>query len=163
MRFYLIDRIIVLSIGQSIEGIKCVTKSEDFLEQHFPGYPVMPGVLIIESMAQLSGYLLSKTKEAKGQYIFAILSMVEKAKFYKMVSPGEQMKIISKIENENDESAIVKTQAFVEGERVAEAKMMFIFFPIEGETESAKRNIMSGMFAGIENKINPFKRKSEYV
>lgn len=158
MRFYLIDKVVNLVLGDYAEGIKCVTKSEDYLEQHFPEYPVMPGVLIIESMAQLSGYLLSRTKESKKEYVIAILSMVEKAKFYKMVCPGEQIIIKSRIEKEEDESAFVRAKALVEGNKVAEANLLFTFFPINAELADEKVGIHKRMLERFEYTKIPFIR-----
>lgn len=163
MRFYLVDQVTCLKPGEIAEGIKCVTKSEDFLEQHFPGYPVMPGVLILESMAQLSGYLFSKTKESKGEYVFAILSIVEKAKFYNMACPGDQIKIVSKIDREREESGSVHAKAFVNGKKIAEARMMFVFFPVEGENDLDKKAILKSKFVGLETPPSPFTRGQGYV
>lgn len=151
MRFYLVDKVTSLVPGEYAEGIKCVTKSEDFLEQHFHGYPVMPGVLIVESLAQLSGYFLSKTMEEKGKMLFAILSIIEKAKFYKMVVPGDQMYMKTSLITIKDNSAIVQAVAFVDSKKVVSARLMFVFYsPVNKKMEE---NVLmrKRMFRGFEN------------
>jgi 3-hydroxyacyl-[acyl-carrier-protein] dehydratase len=151
------DKITALTLGRSIEGIKCVTRSEEFLEQHFPGRPVMPGTLIVEAMAQLSGYLLSKSGQAEGKYIFSILSLLEKVKFYKMVGPGEQIKIKAELEKEKEDSAIVNATAFVDGQKVVSAQMIFYCFAIDGADDGAKKAVLDQMFAGVEDNQKLFR------
>jgi 3-hydroxyacyl-[acyl-carrier-protein] dehydratase len=157
MRFYLFDKITELTLGKSIEGVKCVTRSESFLEQHFPGRPVMPGTLIVEAMAQLSGYLLSKSRQAEGRYVFSILSLLEKVKFYEMVGPGEQIKIKAEIEKEKEDSAVVNATAAVNGEKVVSAQMLFYCFEIDGVDAEAKKTVLDRMFAGVEDNRKLFR------
>jgi 3-hydroxyacyl-[acyl-carrier-protein] dehydratase len=87
--FLLVDRVISVEKGVKIVGIKNVTFNEPFFQGHFPGNPIMPGVLIVEAMAQAAGILAfrSSETESKGVYFMSI----EKAKFRKPVVPGDQM------------------------------------------------------------------------
>ncbi len=88
--FLLVDRIIEIEPGAKAIGIKNVTINEEFFQGHFPGHPIMPGVLIIEAMAQVAGILAfrSGVKDAKSVYFLSI----EKAKFRKPVVPGDQLR-----------------------------------------------------------------------
>lgn len=88
--FLLVDRIIEIEPGVKAIGIKNVTINEEFFQGHFPGHPIMPGVLIIEAMAQVAGILAfrSGVKDAKSVYFLSI----EKAKFRKPVVPGDQLR-----------------------------------------------------------------------
>jgi 3-hydroxyacyl-[acyl-carrier-protein] dehydratase len=150
MRFQMIDKILEFVPGEKIVGVKCITRSEDFLEYHFVGYPVMPGVLIVESMAQFSGYLLSKTKQLNGEYVFAILSIIEKAKFSNMVRPGEQLKIVATIDSEKDDSAVVTAMATENDDRIVQAKLLFTFFHVPGKNTEEKLQVQRKMFSWIE-------------
>jgi len=92
--FLLVDRIIDVQPNVSITGIKNVTINEPYFQGHFPGQPIMPGVLMIEAMAQVAGFLaFSSGVEAKSVFFMSI----EKAKFRKPVVPGDQLKIEIKV------------------------------------------------------------------
>ena len=90
MRYLLVDRILEWERGMRIRGIKNVTMTEDFLEFHFPGNPVMPGVLLIESLVQLAGWL-----EAAGSGFTdgLLLTAVRRCNFYGFVLPGDQAEL----------------------------------------------------------------------
>lgn len=131
VRFYLVDRVEAWFPGERAEGIKCLTMTEEYLEQHFPGWPVMPGVLLLESLAQLSGYLLGDTEAREGRRILAIMSMVEKAKFRKMVRPGDQVRLFTTISRRTPEAAHVEAKALVDGEVVCDARLLFTYWAPE--------------------------------
>lgn len=90
--FLLVDRVIEFEAGKRIRAIKNVTCNEPFFMGHFPGHPVMPGVLVIEAMAQASGLLtqLSKTFEAKPNQLYYLVR-VDNARFSRTVVPGDQL------------------------------------------------------------------------
>lgn len=140
MRFYLIDRITECRPGEFARGVKNVTLSEDFMEAHFAGIPVMPGTMILEGMAQLSGYLLSITRNPDAPHKEkALLSMVEKAKFRQIVRPGDQLVLESKLLSFHEESAKVECVASVDGTAVVDARLMFYFADLPNETLEADR------------------------
>lgn len=93
--FLLVDRVLQMDKDTSITGLKNVTFNEEFFQGHFPGNPIMPGVLIIEALAQLSGLLAvnSAEKGFKSVYFMSI----EKAKFRKPVVPGDQLRLESRV------------------------------------------------------------------
>ncbi len=92
MRFFLIDKIDEWDVGATAKATKNVTLSEDFFDDHFPRRPVMPGVLIIEGMAQLSGLLLEASlKEKYNQDAKAVLTVLERTKFRELVRPGDTL------------------------------------------------------------------------
>lgn len=100
IRFFLVDRITRFDVGSSVEGIKCWTLSDDIFEQHFPGHPIVPGVFIIESMAQLLGLLIEKSYSRMYPHepgVYAVLSIVHKAKFKKFVIPGDQTRMVGEL------------------------------------------------------------------
>jgi len=90
MRCLLIDKIISLEKGRNITGIKNVTMSENFLQDHFPGFPVMPGVLQLEAVSQLASWLVFATTGFASK---ARLSSVKRIRFKEFIVPGDQMRI----------------------------------------------------------------------
>lgn len=88
MRYLMIDRITEWKAGQSIKGVKNVAMSEDFLEFHFPGNPIMPGVLIIEALSQLAAWLEAASSDFRN---WSLISAVGKSKFYGFAFPGDRI------------------------------------------------------------------------
>jgi 3-hydroxyacyl-[acyl-carrier-protein] dehydratase len=115
--FLLVDRVTELTVGESIQGFKNVTINEPFFNGHFPGHPVMPGVLIIEAMAQLSGVLAFETKElrpAEGYTYY--LAGTDKSRFKRPVVPGDRLLMKSSILADRRGLMKFDCQAFVDDE-----------------------------------------------
>jgi beta-hydroxyacyl-ACP dehydratase FabZ len=122
--FLLVDRIEELET-ERVVGIKNVTANEPFFAGHFPDYPVMPGVLIIEAMAQVAGVLvLSGITDRKNKLV--LLAGVDGAKFRKPVRPGDQLRMEMKILRSRASMAKVSGTATVDGVIVAEAEMLCV-------------------------------------
>jgi 3-hydroxyacyl-[acyl-carrier-protein] dehydratase len=122
--FLLVDRIQELE-AERVVGIKNVTVNEPFFAGHFPDYPVMPGVLIIEAMAQVAGVLvLSGIPDRKSKLV--LLAGVDGAKFRKPVRPGDQLRMEMKILRSRASMAKVSGVATVDGAIVAEAEMLCV-------------------------------------
>jgi len=113
----LVDRVLEIVPGESIRGFKNVTFNEDFFNGHFPGNPVMPGVLIIEAMAQLSGVLAFETKNRRPAdgYIY-YLAGVEKTRFKRPVVPGDRLMMESSMVADRQGLMKFKTRALVDDE-----------------------------------------------
>ncbi|MBI4859485.1 MAG: 3-hydroxyacyl-ACP dehydratase FabZ [Candidatus Riflebacteria bacterium] len=124
MRFYLVDKITELDRGSSIKGFKNVSMTEPFFTYHFPRHPVMPGVLIIEALAQLAG-LLIELSGAQGDYRKAILSIVDKTKFRHLVRPGDRIDMEARVENLAPNGASCRVRATVEGKELTETLLTF--------------------------------------
>lgn len=119
--FLLIDRVVDLVTNESAVGIKNVSVNEHFFQGHFPGHPVMPGVLIIESMAQTAAVLVVETLGADAQGRVVYFMSVEGAKFRRPVVPGDQLHIhIRKLRNRGNVWKF-HAEARVDGVEVAEA------------------------------------------
>lgn len=125
--FVLIDRVVKMELHKEITAIKNVTINEPFFPGHFPYHPVMPGVLIVEAMAQAAAVLSFKTMDIKpteeSVYYFA---GIDNARFKKPVSPGDQIVLNVKIDRILKGIWKYKGVATVEGQVVAEAEMMCI-------------------------------------
>jgi 3-hydroxyacyl-[acyl-carrier-protein] dehydratase len=122
--FILVDRITEISRGKHIVGLKNVTINEPFFHGHFPQMPVMPGVLIIEAMAQVGGVLVYDSlpeEEKKGVVYFM---GVDKARFRKPVVPGDQLVIDVAWTKRRGNVSRMSGKTFVDGELVAEAEVM---------------------------------------
>jgi beta-hydroxyacyl-ACP dehydratase FabZ len=118
----LVDQILELE-AERIVGIKNVTINEPFFVGHFPEFPVMPGVLIVEAMAQVAGVLvLNQIPDRKNKLV--LLASVEEAKFRRPVLPGHQLRIEMKVTRRKATVAKMHGQATVDGQVVAEAVLM---------------------------------------
>ena len=119
--FLLVDRIVELEEGKRVVGIKNVTLNEPFFPGHFPGHPVMPGVLILEAMAQTGGVLLLSTSpDAQGKLIYFMA--IDGAKFRKPVLPGDQLKMELTVLKMREKVAKMSGKAFVDGQLAAEGE-----------------------------------------
>jgi UDP-3-O-[3-hydroxymyristoyl] N-acetylglucosamine deacetylase/3-hydroxyacyl-[acyl-carrier-protein] dehydratase len=121
--FLLIDKIVEFTIDERIVGVKNVTVNEPFFEGHFPGQPVMPGVLIIEAMAQTGGILLLNGVENPGDKLVFFMA-INNAKFRKPVTPGDQLVFELTMSSRKSRICQMSGKAYVDGNLVAEAEMM---------------------------------------
>ncbi len=125
--FVMVDRIISMEIGNEITGLKNVTINEPFFQGHFPGRPVMPGVLILEGMAQVGGIMaFYSNPEAIGKKLL-FFAGIDKARFRRPVVPGDQLILKLQLIKSKRSLMIMVGKAFVEDKIVAEAELMASF------------------------------------
>lgn len=123
--FLLVDRVLELEEGRYIKAIKNVTANEPFFNGHFPNKPIMPGVLIIEAMAQSTGLLGFRTMSAEPQpNTLYMLVAVDKVRFKRQVEPGDQLLLEAEIVKKKGIMWVFTTKATVEGELVASAELI---------------------------------------
>ncbi|MFH0702981.1 MAG: 3-hydroxyacyl-ACP dehydratase FabZ [bacterium] len=120
--FLLVDRIIECVPGKYVKGYKNVTVNEPFFTGHFPKRPIMPGVLIIEAMAQLSAGIIMTLPEYKGK--LALFAGIDNARFKKIVIPGDKLEIYSEIIKMRGPVCKTKCTATVDEKLVTEAELM---------------------------------------
>ena len=121
--FLLVDRVLELELGKRGVGIKNVTINEPFFQGHFPGTPVMPGVLIIEALAQLGAVIVLGMPENKGKLAF--LTGVDNVRFRRQVIPGDQLRLEVEMTRMRGSIGKGKGRALVDGEVAAEGGIMF--------------------------------------
>ncbi|MCK5260323.1 MAG: UDP-3-O-[3-hydroxymyristoyl] N-acetylglucosamine deacetylase [Candidatus Omnitrophica bacterium] len=123
--FLLVDRVVEIEKGKKAVGIKNVTINENFFQGHFPSRPVMPGVLMVEAMAQVAGVVILTNELHRGK--IAIFMAVNNVKFRKVVSPGDQLIMEVEVIRDKSRTAQARGRSKVDGEVVAEADMTFSF------------------------------------
>ncbi len=111
MQFTLLDRITELHEGESITAVRTLNPDEDYLEDHFPCFPVMPGVLMLEALYQASAWLVRKTEDFKHSLI--MMKETRNVKYQGFVEPNEQMVVTAKILKHDDQTTTLKCQGMV--------------------------------------------------
>jgi 3-hydroxyacyl-[acyl-carrier-protein] dehydratase len=122
MRHYCLDRIVNLEPGVRATGLKAVALAEDVFEAHFPGNPVLPGVYLLEGLAQTAGVLIEQTVEGRQ---VALLATVERARFQAFARPGDQVRLEVELESLEAGIARVRATATVGDTTVASARLTF--------------------------------------
>ncbi|MDP6932893.1 MAG: 3-hydroxyacyl-ACP dehydratase FabZ family protein [Myxococcota bacterium] len=141
MRWLLLDGIEELVEGESAVGFRRFAPEEPFFEDHFPGFPVVPGVLLLEALAQLSGKLIGYTvRRQRGDWPFPILSMADRVKFRRFVRPGQQVRLETQLTELREEAAMVRVRARVDGTLCTQAEQVFVFnaVPLDDEAERVR-------------------------
>ncbi len=120
--FLMVDRVLELNEGQAAVAIKNVTINEPFFQGHYPQVPVMPGVMMIEAMAQVGGLAAG----GAGEGTIPLLAAVDKVKFRRVVKPGDQLRIKAEILKARRQLVKVQAWAEVEGETVTQGELTFL-------------------------------------
>ena len=122
--FLLVDRVVEIEQGRSLSAIKNVTINEPFFQGHFPNQPIMPGVLILEAMAQATGLLaFSEMGDAHKSKLYMLVG-IDKSRFRGQVIPGDQLVLDINLKRNMRGIGMYQCKALVDGEVVAEAEMM---------------------------------------
>ena len=142
MRYLLVDHITEYKPGEMIRGIKNVAMSEDFLEFHFPKNPIMPGIMLLEALTQLTGWLEAASSDFKNWFL---VSKVNKSNFYGFAFPGDQVELdvelISSPQEGHPAARIYRGSGFVKGKKKIVAEFEGEVIPLEDieDTEEQKK------------------------
>jgi len=132
MRYFLIDKVTDLVVGERARGVKNITLSDEILHDHFPDYPVMPGALILEAAAQLAGFLLEMTFNKAGTPLLrALLIQVQQAKFHETAGPGDRLDVEVTLNSRLEEAAQVAAEIRVGEKRIVRAVLTFVMKNID--------------------------------
>lgn len=126
MRFLMVDRIIEMAPGESIIAEKALSASEELFRDHFPGFPVVPGVLLTEMMAQAAGKCLNAQRQS---HELAVLLEIRSARFRQWVKPGEVARIQAKILSNTPAVARASADISVDGKPICSCELLFAFQP----------------------------------
>ena len=144
MRFLLIDRIVKLDPGRAISAEKTLPASEELFRDHFPGFPVVPGVLLTEMMAQSAGKCLNAQRLPRGA---AMLIEIRDARFRTWALPDQLITLEANIERNLDEVATARCQAAVAGRRICSAELLFAFKPLETFAPGYRDEVLESFLA----------------
>lgn len=143
MRFVLIDDIVDLVPGETIHGVKTLKADEELFGDHFPGFPVVPGVLLLEMMAQTAGKCLDAADRVRGK---AMLVQVRNGSFRQWVRPDERADIHARITASTRAYATATCRVAVDGKDVAGAELFFAFLPASQLAEDFRDDVLERYF-----------------
>lgn len=126
MRFVLVDRILSLEAGRSVVATRTIPPDDDYFQDHFPGFPVVPGVLLTEMMGQAAAKALDGERRPRGK---AMLAKIQSASFRQWVRPGDEVHLHAEISANTERYATAECRAEVGGKPVAQASLFFSFVP----------------------------------
>ena len=140
MRFHMIDRIEEICRWNHITAVKCISLSDDVFNEHFPGYPIFPGSLIMEGLAQLSGSFFEMAmQQEEARTKRAILTVIREFKIKQPAGPGDKLLYRAEITARNEEYGVTAVTAMLEGELCAKGELMFSFVDPPNEKISRSR------------------------
>jgi 3-hydroxyacyl-[acyl-carrier-protein] dehydratase len=144
MRFSMVDKIIELTPGRHITAKVHLAEDAGFFRHHFPGFPVVPGVLLAEMMAQAAGKCLDAERKPRGK---AMLTQIEKARFRKWMRPGETAMIEADIRTNRDRYATAVCGVEVSGATVATAELFFSFVTMDRFAADFRDEVLEAYWA----------------
>ncbi len=128
MKFVLIDKLVAITPGESALATKSLSLAEEYLADHFPAFPVLPGVLMVQAMTETASWLVRITQKFANSVI--LLSEAKNVSYGSFVSPGDTMEVSAKAIKIEDKTSSFKTQCTVKGQTVAKARLVLEHFNI---------------------------------
>jgi 3-hydroxyacyl-[acyl-carrier-protein] dehydratase len=145
MRFVLVDRIVALEPGVRVEALRRIPPDEDYFQDHFPGFPVVPGVLLTEMMGQAAAKALDVERRARGK---AMLAKILSASFRRWVRPGDEVFLHAELSSNTERFAQAECRASVGGSTVAQAQLLFTFVPSDTFAPDLRDPVLDAYLAG---------------
>jgi 3-hydroxyacyl-[acyl-carrier-protein] dehydratase len=132
VRFVLVDKIVALEPGKRARGYRMLSPDAEYYRDHMPGYPVEPGVLLLESMAQLGGRLVQQSvQHESGRQVLPMLAMVNAAEFKRPARPGSRLDLSAEVLSIRSSGARVSATAEIDGELVASATVTYVLVGLD--------------------------------
>jgi 3-hydroxyacyl-[acyl-carrier-protein] dehydratase len=153
MRFSLIDRITALEAGRSVAAVKNLSLAEEYLSDHFPGFPVMPGVLMLESLVQAGAWLMRFTEDFK--YSTVLLKQARAVRFNSFVTPGRTLQVTATVHERAAGECTLKAAGTVDGTSAISARLTLEQFnlaernPELADSDEQRRQAMRALFAQL--------------
>jgi 3-hydroxyacyl-[acyl-carrier-protein] dehydratase len=145
VRFVLVDRIVALEPGVRVVAVRRVPPDEEFFQDHFPGFPVLPGVLLTEMMGQAAAKALDAERRPRGK---AMLAKILSASFRQWVRPGDEVLLHAEITASTESYANAECRAEVGGQGVAQARLFFSFMPVTSFAAGFRDAVLDEFLAG---------------
>jgi 3-hydroxyacyl-[acyl-carrier-protein] dehydratase len=134
MRFTLLDRIVELNAGAKITAIKNVSMAEEYLADHFPGFPVLPGVLMLEAMTEAGAWLIRASEDFAHSVV--VLKEARNVKYANFVEPGQTLVVTAEVLDQDQRQTKLKTQGTVLGQTVVSARLVLERYNLSAEAPS---------------------------
>ncbi|MGC1274918.1 MAG: 3-hydroxyacyl-ACP dehydratase FabZ family protein [Planctomycetaceae bacterium] len=153
MRFSLVDRIVALAPGESITAVKNVSSAEEYLADHFPGFAVLPGVMMVETLVQAGAWLIRATDDF--QHSVVLLKQARAVKFNNFVRPGQALTVRLSIQSRGEGETTLKAQGEVDAQSAVSARLTLGHFnladknPALVESDAARVEVLRRQFAEI--------------
>ena len=151
MRFSLIDRIDELEPGVKISAVKALSMAEEYLADHFPGFPVMPGVLMLEAMTQVGAWLVRATEDF--EHSMVVLKEARNVKYGQFVEPGQTLQVTAEIVSQTDRETVLKAQGTINGQSTVRGRLILERYnlvdenPAHADADDVVRQQMRELFA----------------
>ncbi|NLS92921.1 MAG: beta-hydroxyacyl-ACP dehydratase [Planctomycetaceae bacterium] len=150
MRFSLIDRIDVLEPGKRIAAVKSLSMAEEYLADHFPGFPVMPGVLMLEAMTQASAWLVRVTEDFAHSMV--VLQEARNVKYGQFVRPGQTLEVSAQIVEHGEKETKVKAQGEMNGQVTLRGQLILRRYNL-AEESPAKATIDASLIEELRSQL----------
>jgi 3-hydroxyacyl-[acyl-carrier-protein] dehydratase len=147
MRYILLDRITEAVPGKLARGLKAVTLTDEVLHDHFPDFPILPGALLVEAVAQLAGFLLEISENKPGEEPRrALLVQIDRAKFYKPAQPGDSVELFAELSQGLDAAAKLTVGADIRGEKAMRGTLTFMLRTIDSPRVHEQRRYLYSLW-----------------
>ena len=158
MYFSLIDKIDLLEPNQKIVATKSLSRAEEYLQDHFPKFPVMPGVLMIEAMTQASAWLIRVSEDFAHSMV--LLKEVKNVKFGQFLQPGQTLTVTATIVSQDDSTVVLKTEGAINGQSRVRAQLTLTKYNL-GDRSPQKAIIDKKLIASLREELKILWRKEE--
>lgn len=158
MHFSLIDKIDVLEPHKKIVATKSLSLAEEYLQDHFPKFPVMPGVLMIEAMAETAAWLIRQGEDFAHSMV--LLREVKNVKFGQFLQPGQTLTLTATLLQEDDDSALFKADGSIEGQSRVRAQLVLTKYNL-GDRNPSRKTTDRDVIEGLRRRFNNLWRGTE--